>query len=454
MKARWGFRHSQVRSISAKLELEYARSERLETLVQNERSCGGRDQRGERVELGAQITQVETDPSSPQAIAPEQTRAHALATDAASHSAARLGVVNGLRGCAILAVIYHHLVVPFVAPDGASGQVFDAIGSYYVSFTTLLTNSWMGVNLFFVLSGFVLTLPYELGHRALGSKADVLDFFARRAKRLLPLYYFCIALTLFAESRSHWVAAGPPGYVLRVLTFTFIFYEPHFITFFDVPLWSLAVEVVFSILFPFLLFGFRRIGVRWITLAVFIVALLVRCYATSVRLGPPTSLEFLKDSPFARLDDFVLGMAVCHVYIKGRKLAPWAALTCLLVGFALVFVSAVGWDNVELKALSYGTAAYLHIFTNVGFGAILLGFLNAPSIVRRLMTLPPLQLCGMMCYSLYIWHMYGINLAGPQWPASHTAYAIFLVFVFSAMTYRYIEFPRTPLRKLFVEFAN
>jgi peptidoglycan/LPS O-acetylase OafA/YrhL len=60
----------------------------------------------------------------------------------------------------------------------------------------------------------------------------------------------------------------------------------------------------------------------------------------------------------------------------------------------------------------------------------------------------------MMCYSLYIWHMYGINLAGPQWPGSHTPYAIFLVFLLSAFTYRYIEFPRVPLKKLFAEFAS
>src|SRR5690349_10921917 len=86
----------------------------------------------------------------------------------------RLGVINGLRGLAILAVMAHHFkshLEPLIGPylPGTS-----------LSLSPLIANGWTGVNLFFILSGFVLFLPYASGTRAMTSVHDAVTFYRHR----------------------------------------------------------------------------------------------------------------------------------------------------------------------------------------------------------------------------------------------------------------------------------
>lgn len=315
-------------------------------------------------------------------------------------------------------------------------------------------NGWLGVNLFFVLSGFVLALPYELGQRGMSGLGDVWSFLWRRVKRLVPLFYFVVLLALFIQTRALWPWVGHPVDIVRLLTFTYTFHEPQFMPSFDFPLWSLAVEAGFSVMLPLLVIIGRRFGMRALTIGAFLLALAVRYYGATHRVGFPAQQDVIKDGPFGRLDDFVVGMAICHLYVKERLPRGGWAIGSILSGSLLVFASAVLWDNIVFGAVRYATAAFAHDITNVGFGLILLGFLGAPKSVRRLMTFPPLQLCGMMCYSLYVWHMFGVTLRGPPWNLMQVPYVILMAFLFSAVTYRYIEFPRATLRTLFATYPD
>ena len=100
----------------------------------------------------------------------------------------KLGVINGLRGFAILAVIYHHVFSRFTGPGFGS---FELAGITFLPLTHL-ANGWLGVNLFFILSGFVLSYPYFLQNRDFASAEEIKRYYIHRAKRLLPLYYFSI----------------------------------------------------------------------------------------------------------------------------------------------------------------------------------------------------------------------------------------------------------------------
>jgi Acyltransferase family len=87
--------------------------------------------------------------------------------------------IDGLRGVAICAVIFQH------AFSHGISHALVAFG--VIGFPYLVDNGWMGVSLFFILSGFVLSLPYTGAETKFYDLAEVFAFYRRRARRLLPL---------------------------------------------------------------------------------------------------------------------------------------------------------------------------------------------------------------------------------------------------------------------------
>lgn len=360
-----------------------------------------------------------------------------------------MAVVNGLRGVAILAVLHHHLVAPWVTPFG--------MGEFYRPFglpvfpKTVFYNGWLGVNLFFVLSGFVLALPYEQGRRELSSAGDAASFFVRRARRLLPLYYL-VLLVLLVTSAD--VPLSDPRFFrefLSLATFAFAFDGRRFLPVVNPALWSIGVEAWFSALFPLLLVFRRRFGARALVASALVLSLAVRLVATSHFRGPPVYQFMGKDNVFGRLDEFAAGMGIAALFARRRAPRGVAAAALFGVGAVLFATSGLGWDWTVLRVLPYENAALLHDVTLAGSVAVLLGALGAPGPLRSALTFRPLSVIGMMCYSLYSWHFVGASrlLSGALGEAEMPAY-LALVLLVSATSYRFVEFPEKSFRELFL----
>lgn len=348
----------------------------------------------------------------------------------------RLDMIDGLRGLAIFAVIYQHVYAyPLANKIAATGLIAWPYG---------FTNAWLGVSLFFVLSGFVLGLPYAEGRRDIRSGHDTMAFLGHRAKRLLPL--FLIVCLVGYLIKLHMTVIYLPSLVLALSTMN-MFTLGEFFPLVNNVYWSLSIEIWFSILFPVLLVCMRRFGLIRTLVVVAVLALGVRFAGTFLTYFNP-HINPVKDSVLARLDDFMLGIVLANLYVAGKlKRAPqWL----VLAGVVLVYASSVGWDAMVFKWAPYQYAALLNIATSCGFAMIIAGCLAEGSFAARMVSVLPLRLAGAMCFSLYSWHFLLVDkfiTAEPFSLRNNVAYWSVLI-VLSCASYRFIEFPNASWRTL------
>ncbi len=356
----------------------------------------------------------------------------------------KLAVINGLRGYAILGVIYFHLIGVFFNQVGWSTyKIFDIT----IFPLTYLSNGWLGVDLFFILSGFVLYLPYATKSRELATKSDLWGFFKNRAARLLPLYYTVVLISvIFIVRWSHIHDWAFWKEMLLMFTCTFNFTRETFIPQSNYVLWSLGIEVLFSLLFPVLIWGIKKNGIVKFSLFVFYFSFIVRMisywYKPEYYYVAP-HLNMIKDSIFGRLDDFIVGMLVCHWFVTGWK-QVWLeknSIQLFLVSMVVITLGCYFSDSVFLQLIPKYYEPAINTVFQLGFGMLILSLLHMrKNPLRYLFTNNFLQLCGMMCYSLYLWHGNMRMVFMADFTISRIISYCFFLFALSFLSYRYIEF--------------
>jgi len=322
---------------------------------------------------------------------------------------AHVPALDGLRGIAIaLVVVYHFYTAsslltdrPSFALDRFAARAF-GIG-------------WMGVDLFFVLSGFLIT-SILLAARGGGRHAFV-AFYARRVLRIFPAYYGYLALLIvvlplvpalasnedLALLRSHqawyWSYLYNVWIPLRPLTNIGLFGNGH--------IWSLAVEEQFYLVWPFVVLLTPR---RW--LPAICALCVVGAFAFRVALvnGEVASLHNVYAAIMltpARADTFALGALLAIAARSPEALArvrAWCvpALTAGLSVLAGVWVALDGLHAFDdfVQTLGFSIIAFT-------FAALLSVALVATPGGRaeRLFTLPALRFLGRYSYALYLFHL-------------------------------------------------
>ena len=325
--------------------------------------------------------------------------------------------VQILRGIAVLLVVLFHLGLT----DFGSG--------------------FLGVDVFFVISGYLMARMYEPQQAA--------TFFRRRAWRLLPAYVATVVATLVATA-----IIATPNEVAQVasqawqaLTFTSNFWFWFGESYWDkkefrplLHLWSLAVEIQFYVLVPFISLYARRFRLGGVVMLALLSALL--CFAI-VATSPKTSFFWLP----TRMWEFLLGFGLALALGKrtiGHPAAPWVGvLGCLVIaliplipinGEALGFVH--GHPGLTALAITVATATVLACGLPAG--------LQAAAPMRGLAKL------GDWSYSVYLAHFPAIVLYLYQpfggtntHPASvrELVLATVAVIITSALLYRGVERP-------------
>lgn len=322
----------------------------------------------------------------------------------------RLAILDGLRGTAILMVLVYHLwgFLPGLSRGHASAELD-------VYLDHLFKSGWAGVDLFFVISGFLITGNL---YDARGSRTYFRAFYARRALRVFPLYYVFLLVLLFVVPLTALAGVLQIDALRKVQwwywTYTLNIAASLRATAEGLPLvhshiWSLCVEEQFYLLWPaVVLFGGDRRRLMRLFLVVMAAALGIRWLLT---LDAASGI-FLKTAPYSllpcRMDTFAfggyLGLAVrgdAAEITRLRRLAP-----VLLVG-ALVGLVAIDLRQHGLKPFEDPQRTIGFSLLTLGFGGLLVMMLDSEprSLWRRIFESRPLVYAGKFSYGLYVVHL-------------------------------------------------
>jgi peptidoglycan/LPS O-acetylase OafA/YrhL len=370
--------------------------------------------------------------------------------------AGRMPELDGLRGLAVLAVIWHN-----------AGLTWDHHGAGMLHELLQLTANmgWMGVQLFFVLSGFLIS-GILLDQQ--GAPRQLRNFYMRRVLRILPLYFVVLAVLFVLlpalQLTPAWVH---PRAQVWYWTFLVNWAEPiwhgdgglgHF--------WSLAVEEQFYLLWPILTVSLARD-----TMARFCVGLIVTAISARALLewyDPEFALDAAYQFTVARWDALAVG-ALLALVMRRREWferldawAPWLSLMLLAymaidIARAHNFAPVAG--GIAVAALNQTVAALL-------FGLLIFAALRPRAVASAMQARlrnAALRSVGKYSYAIYVFHLPMIHVWGylaPRlpWlarlpPALQTLCDIGAVFVLSSalawLSWQVLEQPCLQLKRFF-----
>ncbi len=341
--------------------------------------------------------------------------------------------LDGIRAVAVLAVIAYHLNFGW-APGGL-----------------------LGVQVFFVLSGYLITdllVAEYRRHQGIGLKI----FWIRRARRLLPALFVVLFVavgwaTLFDRVQLSSLRSDLPPSVFYVSNWWFVFHHVSYFAKFGPPsplghLWSLSIEEQFYLIWPLLVLA----GMRWIrsTGALIGITLAVAAgsavemallYAASPN-GDPTRVY---DGTDTRAFALLIGAALAFGLPRNRTFGPITAGATRVLNLAgaaaLAGIFVMFWHTNQYDPFLYqGGMVLLAVLT-----ALVIGVTVHPgSQWRVILGWEPLRWVGERSYGIYLWHYPVIVLTTPlgaQPSLVRSTLQISVTLALAALSWRYVEQP-------------
>jgi peptidoglycan/LPS O-acetylase OafA/YrhL len=395
-----------------------------------------------------------------------------------------IAVLDGVRGVAILMVIVFHI-------NRVTGDnLWDPRTNQFAS--SVSTAGGIGVTLFFVLSGFLLFMPFA---KALLFRTDwplARVFYIRRVLRIVPAYYVALFLLILLQH---------PEYLHRdhlqnlVLFLTF-FMDSSRSTFRQLngPFWTLATEWQFYMLLPLIAIGIafvvsrvplkrRLLAVTACLVGIIIIGLFIRYWGlyflkhpSQTFLVPRIELNdimfFLFGITGKYTEDFAIGMLIslCYIFSQHpstdkkvvqlwKRLSPWLWTSGILI---LVFSAMWHFKNDNAWSWPFIPTGMMKrydwlsdILLAIGFGACIAAILYGNSVLKALFQWPMLRWIGLISFSLYIWHLpllvlfqsrlapllQGLHLNRYEIYSLYWVWMLLFIFPFAFLSYLIVERP-------------
>lgn len=306
----------------------------------------------------------------------------------------RIPALDGLRGAAILAVLFFHY---------GGGTLKQSRSLFVGSLSMVIGFGWTGVDLFFVLSGFLISgILYDTCNRPRYYR----NFYARRALRIFPAYYLLLAIYLLLTPflHLHWkpehlfflVYLGYPAALvwpdLQIIS-------PYVAV---THIWSLSAEEQFYLVWPWMIAKLKNAKAILSACAVLgVAAILLRTIIlASHRIDPAWAYGFLP----CRMDALAVGAALAILVRSSSysRMQKWSTPVCITAVGVLVIICGVrhSVDRYDSVIATFGYSV-----TAVAYGALLLGSLRTDSWLEHVFSSRLLRLFGKYSYGLYLYHL-------------------------------------------------
>jgi peptidoglycan/LPS O-acetylase OafA/YrhL len=329
--------------------------------------------------------------------------------------------IDGLRAISVLPVILFHF------------RLFQVTGGY------------IGVDIFFVISGFLITglilEQLQAGHFSL------IHFYERRARRILPaLFITCLlstllALWLFLPQETKLFSYSLEGVSLFASNFVFARWTGYFfqssLTWPLLHTWSLAVEEQFYVLFPLLLiFLYRhpkgRTLIPFMIYGLFVVSFILSLFMAQ---DSPRQAFYL---PSTRAWELLAG-SILALHAKGIRLSKRTAECLSALSIFILLTCLFAYDT---RTPFPGLAALPPCLAAV---ALLACNINNETVIRKILSSKPLVGAGLISYGLYLYHWPALiytHYYADRFPsAAETFFLIAAIFLASSLSYLYVEKP-------------
>ena len=366
--------------------------------------------------------------------------------------------LDGMRGIAVLwVVMFHHVALG----DASRDAWIEALGAIPLV-DAVVRNGYLGVDLFFLISGFLLTLPWFV-HAAAGQAPPAArEFYARRVRRIVPAYYVQLALLflLFIPLLRGWDYWKRDLYVILwngVAHAGFLHLTSPLTSgslAVNGALWTLAIEAQYYLLLPLLAPFLVRAPVR-AAVAAFAIAIawqwqarhgLDAWIAQQMRWGAHWrwTEETVRHLQLTQLPSYLghfalgslLGLAWLQWRDKVARLRPWLALAA--AGALALLLVAVGTREAIAGEQTW-------IVTTLALGTLLLASAFGGPVSRALLDRGPLAFVGRVSYSAYLYHLPLLLLWNAHSPLQGTAASLpaylALILLAAWISWRFIEQP-------------
>lgn len=370
----------------------------------------------------------------------------------------RLKELDSLRGIAALLVIAFHTL------KRSDYFTKNAILHFV---TGLSSVGWIGVDIFFTLSGFLIT---NILLQTRDHPHYFKNFYARRALRILPVYFLLIAVVVFfiPDLEKDFIAQMP-----KVLLTMLVFQQNWATLFFDFPIssylvitWSLAIEEQFYLIWPLIVRHFSRKtlligGAAYVALTILVRAVGVTFFEDAGGTGIYSIFYFIS---FTRFEQLLIG-AMLAVWLSYENMAEKIkkySLPVFFVTLAAFAVLALASPLSSSPLFGYPPMTIIgYTLISLFTAALIAAFVAYPetSLLRRLFQNRALYFWGAYSYSTYLFHpivthialnwLWRAKLRGAEIYALHAVVTFSVTMVIGLLTWHLIEKRALNLKKYF-----